>query len=221
MAKENKNNSIKTKAYESLRYRIITQELPPGELLTEKDLMAQYQIGRTPLREIFTELQRQSLIRRIPRAGTWVAPLDLNFVKQIAEVRIPLEKLAGELATERISKDQLDLLGRILEQAESDQYYEDADLQELIKFESRFHHIIYAATGNNKLEELLLEFQAVSSRFWHSIFFTKKHLRSMLKDQRKILDALENRDGKRCGKLLVKHTQAYFGRINGLKQSLT
>ncbi len=218
MIEKNDKTSSKTKAYENLRYRIITQELPPGELLKEKDLTTLYKIGRTPLREIFIELQRQGLIRRVPRSGTWVAPLDLNFVKQIAEVRIPLEKLAGELAAEKISTEQLELLGRILEKAESDQSLEDADLQELIQFESHFHHIIYATTHNQKLEELLFEFQAISSRLWHSVFFTKEHLQRMFNDQREILDALKNRDGKRCGELLVKHTQAYFSRINGLKQ---
>ncbi len=220
MIQKNDRTSSKTKAYENLRYRIITQELPPGELLKEKDLTTLYKIGRTPLREIFIELQRQGLIRRVPRSGTWVAPLDLNFVKQIAEVRIPLEKLAGELAAEKISAEQLELLGRILEKVESDQFLEDADLQELIQSESRFHHIIYATTCNQKLEELLFEFQAISSRLWHSVFFTKEHLQRMFDEQREILEALKNRDGKRCGELLVKHTQAYFGRINNLKQPL-
>jgi len=215
MVKENKKSSSKTEAYEDLRYRIITQELPPGELLTEKDLMAHYQIGRTPLREIFTELQRQGLIRRVARAGTWVAPLDLKFVKQIAEVRIPLEKLAGELATERIKTDQIELLEQILGKAESDRSFDDVALQELIKYESRFHHILYSATCNAKLEELLVEFQAISSRLWHSVFFTKKRLRKMFEDQRDVLNALKKGHGKLCGELLVKHTQAYFNGLDG------
>lgn len=206
--------TLKTKAYENLRYRIITQELPPGELLKEKELMARYRIGRTPLREILIELHRQGLIRRVPRSGTWVAPLDMKFVQQIAEVRIPLERLAGELAAERISAKQLEQLGQILERAKTDK---GADLQELMQYESRFHHLIYAATRNQKLEELLLEFQAISSRLWHNQFFTREHLQRMFDDHRAILDALNARDGQRCGELLVKHTQAYFGRINGLK----
>ncbi len=209
----------KTNAYESLRYRIITQELPPGELLVEKDLMDQYQIGRTPLREIFIELQRQGLIRKVPRSGTWVAPLDLSFVQQIAEVRIPLEKLAGELAAERISEHELQELKALLASVETDQSIENEGLPELIKLESRFHHIIYAATRNQKLEELLFEFQAISSRLWHSIFFTREHLRRMFDDHRQILEGLKKRDGKRCGELLVQHTQAYFDPVNGLKPS--
>lgn len=213
----NKKNSSKTKAYENLRYRIITQELPPGELLKEKELMVRYDIGRTPLREIILELQRQGLVRRVPRSGTWVAPLDLNFVKQIAEVRQPLEKLAGELAAERISKKQLKLLGGILKKAGAILSGKDEDLQEVIQYESRFHHIIYAATGNQKLEELLLEFQSISSRLWHNLFFTKKQLQKMFSDHQSILDRLEKGDGKGCGKLMQRHTQAYFGqKVNGL-----
>jgi len=215
---ENNQNSTKVNAYEDLRYRIITQQLPPGELLKEKELMERYVIGRTPLREIILELQRQGLVRRVPRSGTWVAPLDLNFVKQIAEVRQPLEKLAGELATERISEKQLERLGDVIKKAETILSEEKADLQQLIQYESRFHHIIYATTGNQKLEELLLEFQSISSRLWHNLFFTKEHLRKMFDDHKAILDKLKKGDGEGCGELLQRHTQAYFGqKVNGLQ----
>lgn len=207
----------KTRAYENLRYRIITQELPPGELLKEKELMAHYGIGRTPLREILIELQRQGLIRRVARSGTWVAPLDLNFVQQIAEVRLPLERLAGELAAQRVTAAQLEQLARLLESAQSDPGRSDIDLQRLIQYESRFHHIVYAATRNRKLEELLVEFQSISSRLWHHLFFTREQLQKMFYDQREILGALNDRDSRRCGELLVRHTQSYFGRLNGMK----
>ena len=110
----------------------------------------------------------------------------------------------------------MEQLEGILVKAEADK---DADLQELIQYEFRFHHVVYTATRNQKLEELLLEFQAISSRLWHNLFFTKEHLQRMFDDQRTVLSALRARDGKRCGELLVKHTQAYFGRINGLKRS--
>ena len=214
---ENSQNPPKTKAYEDLRYRIITQQLPPGELLKEKELMQRYGIGRTPLREIILELQRQGLIQRVPRSGTWVAPLDLNFVKQIAEVRQPLEKLAGELAAQRISEKQLEHLGDILKRAETLLTGEKANLQQLIQYESRFHHLIYSATGNPKLEELLVEFQSISSRLWHNLFFTKKQLRKMFEDHKAILEKLEIRDGEACGQLMQRHTQAYFGqKVNEL-----
>ncbi len=217
MTKDKDSNSAKSKAYENLRYRIITQDLPPGELLKEKELMAHYRIGRTPLREILIELQRQGLIRRIPRSGTWVAPLDMAFVREIAEVRVPLERLAGQMAARRISAEELEGLEGILEKAQSRADSLDADLQQLMEYEARFHHHIYAAARNKKLEELLLEFQSISARLWHNVFYTREHLQKMFADQRRILDALKRGDSEECGELLVRHTQAYFGNINGMK----
>lgn len=208
----------KTKAYESLRYRIITQELPPGELLKEKDLMAHYKIGRTPLRELFIELQREGLIRRVPRSGTWVAPMDLDYVKQVAEVRMALEGLAGEKAARRISKDQLETLERILEKANADQAAGNVSYQELIQYEAHFHRIVYAATGNKKLEELLLEYLGIGTRLWYYLVFTEEHLFRLFEEQREMLDALKKRDGKRCRQLMQQHTWAYFEHIKGMKK---
>jgi len=62
--------SLKKETYESLRYRIITNDFQSGQQLYEKELMQEYGIGRTPLREIFQELQRNGLIEIIPKLGT-------------------------------------------------------------------------------------------------------------------------------------------------------
>ena len=106
--------STKQIAYEKLRYRIITQQLAPGEQLKDKEIMELYGIGRTPLREVFLELQNEGLIKRVPRAGTWVAPMDLHFLKQVTEIRIGIEGIAGELSAERITENQLSDLQDIL-----------------------------------------------------------------------------------------------------------
>ncbi len=208
--------SHKKKAYENLRYRIISQDLPPGELLMEKELMAHYGIGRTPLREIFIELQREGLIRRVPRAGTWVAPMDINYVKQIVEIRIRLERLGGELAAERITDAQISKLEAILEKVTAEQASENIDVQRLIHYESQFHQLVYAATGNSRLEELLVEFQGIGARFWHSLVFNQEQLFKLFGEQHDMLAALKSRDAKRCGQLMADHARAYFKSINGI-----
>lgn len=200
----------KSDAYESLRYRIITQELPPGELLKEKELMARYDIGRTPLREIFIELQREGLIRRVPRAGTWVAPMDMDYVGQVAEVRMALEGLAGELAASRISGDQLTELARVLDDAQKEMAAGKRNYQELLQYEAHFHRIVYAATGNKKLEELLLEFLGIGTRLWYYLLFTEEHLFKLFEEQQAMLEALSRGDGSLCRKLMEQHTRAYF-----------
>ena len=55
--------SPKKKIYENLRYRIITNAFGAGQQLYEKELMQTYQIGRTPLREVFQELRQKSPVQ--------------------------------------------------------------------------------------------------------------------------------------------------------------
>ena len=44
---------FKDNVYNAIRTRIIVQDLPPGARINEKQLMDEYGIGKTPLREVF------------------------------------------------------------------------------------------------------------------------------------------------------------------------
>jgi DNA-binding GntR family transcriptional regulator len=209
----------KKKAYENLRYRIITQKLAPGELLKDKDLMEEYGIGRTPLRDIIIELQKEGLINRVPRAGTWVAPMDFAFLKQIAEIRIGLEGIAGELAAERISQEQLDQLEQILGkvaalEAEETVNAEALNNEELIRCESQFHNVIYAATKNQKLEALLKSYQGIGARFWHYLAYNREELLKQFESQRKMFVAIQKKDKTKCKEIMEQHIRDYMGIID-------
>lgn len=206
--------STKKKAYENLRYRIITQKLAPGELLKDKDLMDQYEIGRTPLREIIIELQKEGLINRVPRAGTWVAPMDLTFLKQITEIRIGLEGMAGELVAERISEEQLRQLEQILEMVSTLKAEEKLNTEELIKCESQFHNVIYAGTNNQKLETLLRSYQSIGARFWHYLAYNREELFKQFESQRQMFLAIQKRDKIKCKEIMEQHIRDYMGIID-------
>jgi DNA-binding GntR family transcriptional regulator len=206
--------STKQKAYEGLKYRIITQQLPPGELLKDKDIMEKYGIGRTPLREVFLELQNEGLIKRIPRSGTWVAPMDFHFLKQVTEIRIGLEGIAGELAAERISEEQLENVTRILQKVTSLESEQSVSSEKLLKYESDFHNVIYASTGNPQLEKLLRNYQSVGARFWHYLVFSKEQMADQFRSQRLLLAALKRRDKKACKEITEEHIRSYMGIID-------
>lgn len=205
--------STKQQAYEGLKYRIITQQLAPGELLKDKDVMEQYGIGRTPLREVFLELQNEGLIKRIPRSGTWVAPMDFHFLKQITEIRIGLEGIAGELAAERITEKQLEKLSRILENVSTLEGEKEADGEALLKYESEFHNVIYSSTGNPQLEKLLRNYQSVGARFWHYLVFSREQMFDQFRSQQLLLEALIKHDKDASKKIAEEHIRSYMGII--------
>ena len=202
--------STKQKTYEDLKYRIITQQLAPGELLKDKDIMEQYGIGRTPLREVFLELQNEGLIKRIPRSGTWVAPMDFNFLKQITEVRIGIEGIAAEFAAQRITESQLQSLALILDKVETLKSKDHIDGAELIKYESEFHNIIYSSTGNPQLEKLLRNYQSLGARYWHYLIFTPEQMFKQFASHLQLLDALKNQDIQLCKRIAEDHIKVYI-----------
>jgi len=208
-------SETKQTAYENLRYRIITQQLAPGEQLKDKEIMEHYGIGRTPLREVFLELQNEGLIKRVPRSGTWVAPMDLHFLKQVTEIRVGLESIAGEYAAERITNEQLAELELILDKASAIEIDDNSNHEELLTYESAFHDVIYASTGNPQLEKLLHNYQSVGARFWHYLVFSREQMAEQFESHRQMFDALKKGDKNLCRAICDAHIRQYIGVIDG------
>lgn len=208
-------SDTKQTAYENLRYRIISQQLVPGEQLKDKDIMEQYGIGRTPLRDVFLKLQNEGLIKRVPRSGTWVAPMDLNFLKQITEIRVGLEGIAGEYAAERITAEQIAHLEAILAKATAIDINDNDNYEELLIHESAFHDGVYAATGNPQLETLLHNYQSMGARFWHYLVFSREQMASQIESHTQMLAALKKGDKDLCRAICDAHIRKYIGYIDG------
>ena len=204
---------LKAKAYLDLRYRIITHDLSPGQPLNEKELMNQYQIGRTPLREVLLQLQRDGLIQRFPRSGTFVTPLDLHLFRQVIEIRTNLEAFGGQLAAQRITEDELSVLRQILQKARELAEADGEDLDPLTQCEFDFHDAVYEATHNQKLRDILHELHGISTRFWYYLVFDRDELLDQFNDHRKVLDALEKKDAQRAGEVMANHIQNFVDKV--------
>ena len=205
--------SKKDETYKNLRYRIITHELKPMEPLNEKALMDHYGLGRTPMREVLLQLQRDGLIQRFSRSGTIVSPVDIHIYKHNIEIRTVLEGLAGELAAERITAEELKTLEEILRRVKELEEQDHENLKELMQYEFDFHNLIYRSTHNPKLIDILNELQAISARFWHYQMFSKQELLDQFIDHRQVLIALRKRDGQRAGGILKNHIQKVLKKI--------
>jgi DNA-binding GntR family transcriptional regulator len=92
----------KNEVYEEMRFQIISNVIQPGKILNEKDLMEQFGIGRTPLRDVLLKLESEELINSLPRHGHMVMPMDVSEVRELVELRRELEGFAGSLAAERV-----------------------------------------------------------------------------------------------------------------------
>src|SRR5919204_1525079 len=93
--------------YTDLRRAILDRELDPGEPLTEHELCRRFRVSRTPIREALAKLERDHLVRVVPKKGAFVRALSHDEIRELYEIREALEALAVRLAAPRLSGDDL------------------------------------------------------------------------------------------------------------------
>lgn len=97
-------------AYLRLESLIVTLELAPGSMVTEKQLIALAGFGRTPVREAIQKLEWQGLIAVRPRAGLQITALNPAYPAMIYQTRRQLEPLAARLMASHIDPRARELL---------------------------------------------------------------------------------------------------------------
>ena len=201
---------IAERAYLELRDRIVTLRLAPGTVLREDALMADLDIGRTPLREAVKRLALENLVAVQPRRGTFVTEVDAADIMHITEVRAELEGYAAELAARRMDKAARAEARALLEELERPgSRLEDEDQDALIRVDQRIHRLTWEASRNPFLLETLERYFSLSLRIWYLVLDRVPGLGHAVHDQVDLLEALLERDGPRARGVAREHVLAF------------
>jgi len=180
--------SLADQAYYRIRELIVTLELPPGSLVSERELMERLGLGRTPVREALRALARERLVEVYPRRGMFVSGVDVRDLAGLSEVRIALEPLAARLAAERANaadRAEVELLLRELDAAGA-----GSDERALIDLDQRIHRQLYRCTHNPFLEETLNEYYVLTLRIWFLVLDRVVRLEDAVREHRELLQAV-------------------------------
>lgn len=96
--------SKKTKAttvFELIRADILNGKFPPNERLQMDDLKARYAVGYSPLREALCKLASSGLVDSKEQCGFHVAPLSVEELYDLYQIRLLIENMALELSIDR------------------------------------------------------------------------------------------------------------------------
>ncbi len=139
--------------FNTLRQAILKGELKPGERLMEIQLADLLGVSRTPIREAIRKLELEGLVLMIPRKGAEVAKISEKSLRDVLEVRRSLEELALELACQRITEDQMNALEEA--QGKFEEAINNGDTMAMAETDESYHDVIYQATGNDRLVQIL------------------------------------------------------------------
>ena len=81
------------RAYERIKERIITTQMPPGAVIQEAVLMTELGLGRTPIREALKILEAEKLVVVSSRRGMFVSGVSISDLAEIQEIRSVLRSV--------------------------------------------------------------------------------------------------------------------------------
>lgn len=207
-------------AYETLRRRILSLALPPGQELDENRLVRELGISRTPVREALIRLASEGLVVVLPNRGARVAPMDLPHLQAHLEAFDLMQRTATRLAARRCSPPQLERLETLVGR------FEDAvaagDTEGMIDKNWDFHRAIAEACGNHHIEKaytdllndgLRISRLAMAYECYGSRSAFDGHVKNIVNEHRAIVDAIRRGDADAAEQLARSHANLARKRV--------
>jgi DNA-binding GntR family transcriptional regulator len=204
--------SLAEKAYHAVRDMIVSLELRPGAVVSERELMERLGIGRTPVREALRRLAQEKFVAVYPRRGMFVTTVEIRDLAALCEVRLGLEGLAARLAAERATEQDReeieDLIGRLNAKRRTP--------RQLMDLDERIHRTIYQIARNEFLETTLEQYYVHALRIWYLALDKTHELGGAVAEHGALLEAIAHGDEWKAEELMRAHVQNFedaMGRV--------
>ncbi len=198
----------KKAAYERFQGALLQGNLRPGQVLSQKDMVALLGLSIGALRELLPRLEAEGLLDVMPQRGIQITVIDLPMIRDAFQMRMALEREAVLFAVENMPEDilrkQRDSHSAIIAQLR------DAPGPDVLKkgqdVDTDFHDLLIGATEN----ELLIQAYNVNSiriRLIRldRIKLSESTLPSAFNDHLAIIDGILARDARRAAGAMETH----------------
>jgi len=211
---QRRGRTLSSEVHEGLRTAIITCRFKPGEMIFESQLVREYEVSKTPVREALKLLTQEGLVRSIPGIGYVVAPITLKDVRDLFFVRQVLETAAVERAAQVATEEQLDRLETLV--GESYRVGDDDKAFRWLKTNLQFHTAIAEITDNERLVRMFASVMEDMSRIFFLDLGGRQGTEAMVEGHRRILDALRRHDGRAAVEAAVAEIERSLKSVQGM-----
>lgn len=171
----------------------------------EVQLAEEMGVSRTPVREAIRKLELEGFVVMIPRKGAYVADLSTKDIADVFEIRAALEALAAGLACERITDEELDELERLLIKVA--ECVAARDLDRLVEADTEFHDVVYRASRNNRLRQIISNLRENIQRFRAISMGTTGRMRETLEEHKQLVEAITERNVELARRVAREHIE--------------
>lgn len=212
----NDKYSLRGRVFQKLREDILSGKYKEHEELKEVAIGEELGVSRTPVREAFRQLELEGLIQIVPNKGAYVTGITAKDVKDIYMIRSLLEGLCARLATEKITKEQMEEMEENIYLA--DFHAQKGHMDQMAELDNRFHDILYEACDSKLLEHTLKDYHQYVLRVRQKTLSNNTRGRASNDEHRQIMEAIKAGDADKAEQLANRHMiNAYDNMVkNGL-----
>jgi len=196
-------------AYAEVRAAIVENRYPPGHRLIEQRIAEELGLSRTPVREALRMLEAEGLVVSERNRGAMVRPLSQTEIVDLYGLRIRLESYAVEVATARISEQELGDLVDAADAFGTVRLSVDGDTVEGVRMlneaNRRFHDGILSAARHHRLSTMLARTVDIPLVFQAFRTFGPAEIERSDTFHHLILEAMCRRDARRGAALMAEH----------------
>lgn len=207
--------SLRGKVFHKIRDNILDGQYSQHEELRENTLARELGVSRTPVREALRQLELEGLVTIIPNKGAHVNRITPQDVQDIYRIRARLEGLCAAMATERISREQLEEMESTICLSYFHEQHHNYD--KLYALDTQFHKLLYHASGSKMLEHLLIDFHQYVQRVRRTTLAMDGRAVKSTREHENILNAIKEKNPERADELTTLHIMNTINNINHYK----
>lgn len=188
--------------HRTIRERITLLAYPPGTRLNLDELAAEFDVSRTPLRNVLQRLEREGLLETRHGVGTTVTTIRFDSLREATLLRMHLAELIGVLNPVPPDRGIVEEMRRLADLAAN--FPANFDFEHFARIDMGTHACIAGLIGNELLSRFYDELFFRTARMW--FYFLPKldwptETRAIHQHVDLVLGAMERRDPKAVGQI--------------------
>jgi len=188
-----------------IRDSILSGEYRAGERLIEADLVKNYKISRTIVRESLKNLGATGLVSYISKKGYSVKKFSIEDVKNLYNLLKVLEGYACETAVPLFKSQDVAKIQKLHEKMNLTAM--EGNYQKYRELNIRFHETFFARSGNKILKETIINFR---TRLYSYRYLSMMFPDSMIvynREHENIIKYVKKKDSERVKLEMQKHIE--------------
>lgn len=191
------------KAYEGIRNMLFHSEIVPGQKISYRDLSERLGMSQTPVIQALKWLEFQQLVRHEPHRGYYTAPINLQEVGEIYDLRKLIELDLLKTTLKRIDTKGITCLREALDahlEASKDVYLYGRLLKDMQ------YHLTLASLSGNQVQQQSLKnlFDLLYLKYGGKFLFSSS-MENADTDHLNLFESIKNGDLKSASAVLSKH----------------